>query len=195
MKLDELRTRVPPVATIIVVLAVLAMVGLGVWQLQRARWKDGLLADYRAAAGKPPVMLPRLVDEASAPLFRRTSAICLSVTGWQAVAGRNIKGQPGWSHIARCRTGIDGPGLSVDIGWSNDPKPPVWRGGEVEGIVAPDTRHVIRLIASRSAPGLQPSAPPDVETIPNNHLAYAVQWFAFAAAAAVIYALALRRRR
>jgi surfeit locus 1 family protein len=30
--------------------------------------------------------------------------------------------------------------------------------------------------------------------VPNNHLAYAVQWFLFAGVAAVIYALALRRR-
>jgi surfeit locus 1 family protein len=30
--------------------------------------------------------------------------------------------------------------------------------------------------------------------VPNNHLLYAIQWFFFALAAAVIYVLALRRR-
>jgi len=34
-----------------------------------------------------------------------------------------------------------------------------------------------------------------VGDIPNNHLAYAVQWFLFAGIAGVIYALALKRRR
>ena len=38
-------------------------------------------------------------------------------------------------------------------------------------------------------------AAPDPGDLPNNHLAYAGQWFLFALAAAVIYVLALRRRR
>ena len=38
------------------------------------------------------------------------------------------------------------------------------------------------------------SAPPSPDSIPNNHLAYAIQWFLFAGFAAVIYFLALKRR-
>jgi cytochrome oxidase assembly protein ShyY1 len=52
----------------------------------------------------------------------------------------------------------------------------------------------MRLVAATAAPGLQPSAPPSIEQIPNNHRSYAVQWFAFAGIALVIYALALRKR-
>ena len=51
------------------------------------------------------------------------------------------------------------------------------------------------LIAERASEGLEPVAPPSVEDVPNNHLAYAVQWFFFAAVAAFIYVLALRRRK
>jgi cytochrome oxidase assembly protein ShyY1 len=36
--------------------------------------------------------------------------------------------------------------------------------------------------------------PPNPEDVPNNHLSYAVQWFAFAGIAAGIYLLAVRRR-
>jgi cytochrome oxidase assembly protein ShyY1 len=50
------------------------------------------------------------------------------------------------------------------------------------------------LIAEQAPEGLKPVAPPSVEDVPNNHLAYAVQWFFFAAVAAFIYVLALRRR-
>ena len=85
--------------------------------------------------------------------------------------------------------------MEVDMGWSSKSDAPDWGGGEVGGIIAPDDRHGIRLVAATPAPGLQPSAPPSPETMPNNHLLYAVQWFFFALAAAVIYALALRRRR
>ena len=52
-----------------------------------------------------------------------------------------------------------------------------------------------RLRPDRGAAGLQPSAPPAVSDIPNNHRSYAVQWFAFAIIAVVIYALALRGRQ
>jgi cytochrome oxidase assembly protein ShyY1 len=61
-------------------------------------------------------------------------------------------------------------------------------------VIAPDSKYGMRLIAAEPAPGLKASAPPSPESIPNNHLAYAVQWFIFAAMAAIIYGLALRRR-
>jgi len=38
--------RLPVIPTIMVVLAVAAMIGLGIWQLQRAQWKEGLIARY-----------------------------------------------------------------------------------------------------------------------------------------------------
>jgi len=41
---------------------------------------------------------------------------------------------------------------------------------------------------------LMANASPDPRDIPNNHWSYAIQWFAFAATALIIYALALRRR-
>jgi surfeit locus 1 family protein len=50
------------------------------------------------------------------------------------------------------------------------------------------------LIARVPATDLKAAAPPSPDDVPNNHLAYAVQWFFFAAVALVIYALALRKR-
>lgn len=186
--------RLPLIPTIVVVLAMAVMVWLGVWQLQRARWKESLLTTYAANADLPAIALPNVPDAKNPPLFRRASGYCLQVTGWEAKAGRNTNDRPGWSHIARCRTGAEGPGLSVDAGWSRDAKDPVWLGGVVEGRLAPDTRHVYRLVATTPAPGLQPSAPPSLDEIPNNHRAYAAQWFIFAALAGIVYLLALRRR-
>ena len=53
---------------------------------------------------------------------------------------------------------------------------------------------VTLLVADKPVPGLEANPGPDLSAVPNNHLAYAVQWFLFAAVAAVIYAIALRRR-
>jgi len=50
------------------------------------------------------------------------------------------------------------------------------------------------LIAQQAPVGLKQIAPPRVEDVPNNHLAYAVQWFLFAGIAAVIFLIAVRCR-
>ncbi len=85
--------------------------------------------------------------------------------------------------------------MSVEVGWSKNPNAKVnWSGGPVSGMIAPDRRSGMRLVAASAPPGLEPSRPPSLESVPNNHRAYALQWFGFAAIALVIYGLALRRR-
>lgn len=185
--------RIPVLSTIIVAFAVLTMIGLGVWQLQRMAWKNELLKSYAAAQGLPPIAWPARPDGDAPPIFRRSSADCARVVDWRSTSGRNLKGQSGWVHIAHCRTSAKSQ-LQAVMGWSERPDSPAWTGGRVDGVIAPDSQHVIRLVAARPAPGLQLAQPPSVEDIPNNHFAYAIQWFLFATIAAVIYALALRRR-
>jgi cytochrome oxidase assembly protein ShyY1 len=186
--------RLPLVPTILVGLAALVMIGLGVWQLQRLGEKRALLARYAAAQDLPPIALPPVPDPKDPPLYRRASAFCLRVTDWQAVSGRNRKGDAGWVHVAACARGAEGPGFQAVMGWSAKPDAPTWRGGPVSGVVGPDRDHVVRLVAAEPAPGLDAAAPPSLDDVPNNHLFYAVQWFFFAAAAVVIYLLALRKR-
>jgi cytochrome oxidase assembly protein ShyY1 len=172
------------------------MIGLGLWQLQRAEWKQALIAQYEANAKLPPVAWPALAPADDNLLYRRARGFCLEATGWRAMAGRNLRDEPGWSHIAACRTGGgEGPGMQVDVGWSKSPDPPQWRGGEVSGIIVPDRKHRIRLVSAAPAAGLERSAARSPADTPNNHLLYAIQWFFFAASALVIYALALRRRQ
>ena len=184
----------PLVPTMIVAAAVAVMVALGFWQLQRAEWKKDLIARYERAEALPPIAWPAIPPADPRPLhYRRAAGHCL-VVGWRATAGRNVRNEPGWSHIAACRTGAGGP-MQVDAGWSRSSASPPWRGGPVDGVIVPDSRHGMRLVAATPAPGLQPSMPPSPETIPDNHLLYAIQWFFFAAAAVAIYFLALRRRR
>jgi surfeit locus 1 family protein len=189
------RRPIPIVATIVVVLAVLTMIGLGVWQLRRAAWKDGLIDRFAVARTLPPTSFPSIPVPGDALLFRRASGYCLQVIGWRESAGHNLAGEPGWRHVASCRTnGGEGPGLQVDMGWSSRADAPNWRGGRVEGVIGPDRDHHIMLVATTPAPGLVASAPPSLADVPNNHRSYAVQWFAFAAMALVIYALAIRKR-
>ena len=188
--------RLPVIPTIAVLLAVAAMIALGVWQLQRAQWKDRLLAQYQHAQSLPPIAWPAVPPkDDQLPLFRSATGLCLRTIGGRAVAGENRAGEPGFAHIIDCATGAEGPGMSVEVGWSKNPNArPQWRGGLVSGIIAPDRRTRMRLVAATAPPGLEPSAPPSISSIANNHRSYAVQWFSFAAIALVIYGLAVRKR-
>lgn len=188
--------RVPVLATLIVLAAVATMVGLGIWQLGRAGEKDALLARYQAAVGLPPIDFPaQAMATERMPLFRRARANCLEPVALKTVAGRNALGQSGYAHWVDCRTGAEGPGIRIDIGWSDRPQQQVaWRGGEVVGTIAPDTERGMRLVSAVGLGGLQASAAPDVSQIPNNHRSYAFQWFAFALSALIIFVMALRAR-
>jgi cytochrome oxidase assembly protein ShyY1 len=188
--------RLPIIPTIIVLAAVATMIGLGVWQLQRARWKEALLARYAQADKLPPIAFPTVpLRNEQLPLFRHATGVCLRVIGHRAQAGENRAGDPGYVQIVDCATGAEGPGMSVEVGWSRNPNAKVnWTGGPVSGIIAPDRKMRMRLIAASAPAGLEPSAPPSLSTIPNNHRSYAMQWFSFAAIALVIYGLAVRKR-
>lgn len=188
--------KLPIIPTIVVAGAVAVMIGLGVWQLQRAKWKEGLLAQYAAAEKLVPISYPTLpMKDAQLPLFRHATGICLRPVGRRTVPGEGVSGEPGFVHIIDCSTGAEGPGMSVAVGWSKDPNAKVnWVGGPVSGIIAPDNRTRIRLVAASAPPGLETVAPPTLASISNNHRSYAFQWFAFAGIAALIYGLALRLR-
>ena len=188
--------RLPILATIFVTAAIATMIGLGIWQLQRAVWKEALLARYAAAQDQPPISFPTVpTKDSDLPLFRHATAVCLQPVGKRVTAGSNIKGDSGFAIIVECRTGAEGPGLNVEVGWSKNPNAAVtWPGGPVSGVIAPDSRTRLRLVAATAPQGLEASAPPSLDQIPNNHRSYAVQWFAFAGIAALIYFLALRQR-
>ncbi len=200
--------KLPVIPSIVVALAVAAMIGLGVWQLDRRAEKEAAIARYAGNRALPVMAFPRppIGDE---NLFRRASAMCLEVTGWSEQAGRAENGAKGWRHIADCRTGVEALTTKFDMGVSTAPGvTPVWNGGEVTGSItqAPDSTPLLAslfgkrpprplmLVSETPAPGLAESARPDPSSVPNNHLAYAVQWFLFALAAVVIYVLALRWR-
>ncbi len=200
--------KLPLVPTVLVGLAVASMIGLGIWQLDRRGEKEALIARLAANRDAPQMAFPSppVGDEY---LFRRAGFMCLEVVAWTEQAGRDAKGGKGWRHLAECRTGAEGMTVRVDIGVTTAPgTTPAWKGGAVTGIIthAPDSTPLLAslfarrpprnlmLVADAPAAGLSASAAPDPSSVPNNHLAYAVQWFLFAGIAVVIYLLALRLR-
>lgn len=201
--------RWPLIPTLLVIAAVAVMIALGVWQLQRKDEKEALIALYdRNRAMSATVAYPELPPVPDALLFRKSSVTCLEPVRWDPRSGTDRAGKSGIRMVADCRTGAEGPGVLVDVGIADDFTPPKWSGGSVAGTIVPGPEQpslIARLtgkaaparamlVADAPVPGLRASAVPNGADLPNNHLAYAVQWFLFAAAAAVIYILAVRRR-
>lgn len=196
--------RFPLIATFIVTLCIAAMIGLGLWQLNiRLPQKEAQLALLLENPSKPAMAFPALPDDSL--LFRKAHGFCVEPVGTQLIGA----GKEGFRFIVECRTGgLEGPGMLVQLGTTRDPNAKLdWKGGAVSGTIAygPDERSMLAslgdktpkrlmLISDTPPPGLALSNPPKPDSVPNNHLAYAVQWFLFAAVAAIIYLLALKWR-
>jgi surfeit locus 1 family protein len=204
--------RWPILPTIVVAAAVAAMVALGIWQLGRKREKEALLALYdRNIAMSSTMAFPSMGPVPDAAMFRKSSAVCIEVVEWKSSAGKDAAGKSGIRYIAECTaSGLEGPGLVVLAGVGDRPDlKPGWKGGPVSGMIStePDRRSLLEkalgqklvlrpmLVADQPVGGLRAAAQPSPKDVANNHLAYAVQWFFFAGAAAVIYLLALRRKQ
>lgn len=182
--------RLPVIATVVVGIAVAMMIALGVWQLGRAEWKADLLNRYRAAEGiETSVVFPRTEAEIEAARYRLSSVECVRVLSMRSGAGTSAQGSRGWMHVASCA--LDGGGTGeIALGFSRDPQTPEWDGGMASGVISSSGT----LVANPPLAGLEPLARPDPNDLPNNHLAYAGQWFFFAVTALAIYLLAVRRR-
>lgn len=201
--------RWPLIPSIIVLAAVAVMIALGIWQLQRKGEKEALIALYqRNMAMSSLVAYPALPPVPDAMLYRKSSVVCLEPVHWDPRSGTDRQGRTGIRMVVDCRTGAEGPGVLVDVGTADDFTPPRWTGGTVQGTIVPGPEQptLIQRLTGRAAPAramlvadapvapLRASAVPSAADTPNNHLAYAVQWFLFAAAALIIYVLAVRRR-
>lgn len=198
--------RVPILPTLLVLVAVLTMIGLGIWQLQRRAEKDLLVSQASANLGKALIPLPPAPTDAT--LFRRVTTVCQRTGAWRVEAGRASDGTSGYRHIVECYPDRTPTAVLVEMGVATDPRiAPRFPGGRVVGtlVKAPGGNSLLdrmrgagsdqfMIVAERPASGLKPSRRPDPATLPNNHLAYALQWFFFAMGGIVIYVLALRRR-
>ena len=190
--------KVPVIPTVVVIAAVAIMVMLGFWQLDRLDQKEAMIARF-AEAGDRPALDP--IPHSSDPedyLYRKATFTCSAIVGWRAIAGRNANDQPGYVHVADCQPdglGAAMPRVEVVTGWSRQVERPDWEGGEVSGTLTRSVSGGWRLVADPPLGGLDSNAIPDPGDLPNNHLAYAGQWFFFALTALVIYVLALRGRR
>src|SRR5690349_4244264 len=123
--------RIPILPTLLVAAAAAVMIGLGLWQIERAEWKSALLDRYAQASGLPPIAWPAGSPNDELHYFRKSRARCAEVQSWRPTSGQNRSGEAGWSFIATCRVAPDSAGalgaatrMQVDMGWSRSNRSP-----------------------------------------------------------------------
>ncbi|MGB3723684.1 MAG: SURF1 family protein [Pacificimonas sp.] len=199
--------KLPLVPTLMVVVALPILITLGFWQLGRAAEKDSMLDALENAPNLAPLILSG-EEMASYPAdsldFRRVSTRCQQISAAEALGGRSKQGQAGYSYFADCAPTMAEDRFRINLGWDQRPdrRIDINAPAAVSGMVRADRgdmeqthRIPYLLIADPALGGLLPSLQPTPADIPDNHMAYAFQWFGFAAVLAVIYGLYVRSWR
>lgn len=211
------------------------LIGLGVWQLQRLQWKEGLIAQIEARSHGEPITLDEaiaLAREGRDPSYHRVAVEGRFYHDRERYLYAIAEGKPGWHVISPLQT-AKGDIVLVDRGFvPEDLRDPASRPrGQIEeivtvtgivrtpetpGLFTPDnepeanrwfwrdlagmsqsmfpsgTRDIAPffLEAEKSeVPGGWPEGGQTQLNIVNNHLQYALTWFALALCLAVIYAV------
>ena len=216
--------------TVLTIPALIVLVGLGTWQVQRLAWKTELNETRTQRIEAPPIALPPADADPATFEFHRVRVAGRFLHERETyLAARSLRGNIGY-HVLTPFVLADGRTLLVDRGWIPlDNKDPATRAEgqlagevEIEGVLRaaqkgtwitpenrPDKNHwyVVDVPAIARHLGLERTLPYFVEagpapnpgglpiggqtrvTLPNDHLQYAITWYALAVALAVIYVL------
>ena len=229
--------------TVFTIPALLVLVGLGTWQLDRLQWKTALIAEIQARMSAPAEPLPDVLSETdqalSAVQYRR-----VTLTGEfrhedeMYLAARSMNGNPGY-HVMTPFELSSGEVVLVDRGWvpperklpaerpqgqvegevtieglirvpraekswlqpDNEPQNNMWFWIDLPamaeharlGAMGSDLAPVYVDAGAGENPGGYPIGGQTRVNLPNDHLQYAITWYALAIALAVIYVVYHRR--
>ena len=110
------RPRFPVVLTVLAVLLLGVLLALGVWQVQRMQWKEGLIASAEAAAGQPPLPLAEALKLEN-PEFRRVILTCRGLSTAPYVELQSIENSDAGVRLVSVCAAEGGPNLLVDRGF------------------------------------------------------------------------------
>ncbi|WP_170769998.1 SURF1 family protein [Ruegeria lacuscaerulensis] len=200
------------------------LLSLGVWQVQRLAWKEGVLAEIDSRIAADPVDLPSSVSEDTDKYLPVTISgdmepgeIHVLVSVKQVGAGyriiqsfstedRTILVDRGFvPTTAKLVERLTGPmTVTGNLHWPDEidsytPEPDIdsniWFARDVPNLAAALGAEPILLIArSETDPGVTP-LPVDTAGIPNDHLQYAITWFGLALVWAAMTGYFLWRNR
>lgn len=200
--------RLPILPTLITMIGVLILCGLGRWQLDRREWKHRKIAQLEAAPNLPPVSPQEFQRAMASELslqYRRAEIGCHAgpKQPYDLRPGASAGGTSGYFVVVSCRPNNRPPDIVAVAGWTRDladKDRTINLDHELSGILielpygdAPG-RPRYMLIPDAPIPPLGKAHQPSAADLPDNHLAYAGQWFGLAITLSAIYGLWLRKR-
>lgn len=124
----EARARFPWVLTVLGAAALVLLLSLGAWQVQRLQWKQGLIEQAERAATLPPAPLAEVLAS-GAPEFRKAVVACPGLASAPYVELQTIQGgQAGVRLVSACRPTGQADAFLIDRGFVADTisaRPPV----------------------------------------------------------------------
>lgn len=186
------------------------LISLGVWQMQRLEWKQGILAEIEAQITGPAIALPAQPDpemhryapvELTGTIGRPEIHVLVSVKrvgpGYRLIVpfeaeGRRILLDQGFIPLEAKDSARSAGEVTVrgNLHWpdeidsytpQNDLDANIWFARDVPTLAATlGTEPVLVIAATQTDPSVTP-LPVDTSAIPNDHLNYAITWFSLAA--------------
>lgn len=213
----------PIILTVCYALALVVLLALGTWQVQRMQWKNHLLArieQLKAAPARPLAEVLRQAKAGEDVAWTRVAVTCVQPAGAPLpdhVRNAVRDGEIVWRVASTCRLPEGAPYAAILVdrgvfyaatGEVEKPSPTLGAVIEATGVLTPLSD------LSREALDARPAGSPDLmlmverETpppagvkpaplppeIPNRHLEYALTWYGLAAALTGVYFALLRRR-
>ena len=112
--------RFPWILTGLTAVAIVFLIGLGVWQVERLKWKEGLIAAADAAAAKPPAPLDQVLAKGEME-FRKALIVCPGLASAPFVELQSIHdGEAGVRLISACRPSGHDFTVLIDRGFVGD---------------------------------------------------------------------------
>ena len=186
------------------------LISLGIWQVQRLVWKEGVLAEIEARIVAEPVAVPDAPDAQADRYLPVTATGQLDEDEVHVLVSRKQSGA-GYRIITALDTGSrrflldrgfvphdakDAPRpvhevtVTGNLHWpddrtgstpENDIEGNIWFARDIPELAAVlGTESVLIIARSETGDGVEP-LPVGTEGIPNDHLSYAITWFSLAA--------------
>ena len=200
------------------------LVSLGLWQVQRLAWKEGILAEIEARIHSAPEALPLAVTEADRYLpvalegkigadalrvlvsQKQVGAGYLVVSAFEMADGRRVLLDRGFVRLEAAipegsavavKGNVHFPDERVSATPENDEAKNIWFARDVARMAEVLGTEPVLVVAREVSPPEAGIAPLPVDTahIPNDHLGYAVQWFGLAVVWAAMTGYFLWRNR
>lgn len=182
------------------------LIAMGAWQMDRRAWKRDLIRTLESRLAADPVPLPAVIDDPAAWAHRRVVLTGRFIMGSDVLlTARPKQGRAGYELAVLLERDGGGPPVLVNRGfvpldWRDQAaRPPPPEGVHaVVGVVRPQSADRaltvdLQILDGAAPQGFPEPVPPRVD-LPDNHLQYALTWWALAAALATIYIMWRRNR-